>query len=41
MKRYNVIIETDEENVDNIIRDKFKFDFKCIIIDVEDISDIL
>ena len=36
--RYNIIIETDEEDVGSIIRNKFKFDFKFRIIDVENIK---
>lgn len=38
MKRYNIIIETDEENIDNI-HNKFKFDFKTRILDIENVKE--
>jgi len=38
-RKYNVIIEIDEERADieNIIRNKFKFEFGCRIVDVKNV----
>ena len=40
-RKYNIILEvdTDKADIDNIIRNKFKFDFGAKIIDVENVKE--
>ena len=40
-RKYKITIEVDEEkeDIENIIRNKFKFDFGCEILDVENVKE--
>ena len=38
MSRYQIIIETDAEDIEAIIKDKFKFSFNFRIVDIENVK---